>query len=285
MQAATSPFNHRGLSALLILLSAAVGLHFVMGVACCCAQTKETGREDERAQRARQMEQRAQGIKVYQVKEGNKVEVPRHERPLLRFSDPARELFDGTLWAWGTSGRPVAIVTLERYQPLWTYELISLAIDGVAADLPDGRRWAPRKPGLEWQAFPDAPAPAEGEAQRLRQVKALAERFSGFETIGTGNFELRRMPTPIHRYSSRDGGTLDGALFLLVYGTNPEVLIVLECQGNEKPAWKYSLSRLTTAPVSVGLDGREVWTRPHIASLLGLDEPYMGFAQEAGQVK
>ena len=264
-----------------VLVLLIVGLHLVAAGGYSLAQTKDEKRDDERSKRTREMDERARQIKVYQVKEGKNLEVLRREQPLLRFSDPTREFIDGTVWAWGTSGRPLAIVTLERYEPQWSYELLSLATNGIVADLPTGQRWAPRKPGLEWQAFPGAPGPADGEAQRLRQMKTLMERFSGFETIEGGNFELRRMPVPIHRYSDRDSGIRDGALFVLAYGTNPEVLVVIECRGTGKPRWYYSLSRLTTAPVTVRLDGRDVWTRPYLEFPAVLDEPYAGFSTTA----
>jgi len=258
-----------------------VGLHLVMASVNSSAQTKDRGRDDERSKRTREMDERARQIKVYQVKEGKNLEVPRREQPLLRFSDPTREFFDGTVWAWGTSGRPLVIVTLERYEPQWSYELLSLATNGIVADLPTGQRWAPRKPGLEWQALPDAPAPADGEAQRLRQMKTLMERFSASEMLGSESFELRRMPTPIHRYSDRDSGIRDGAMFLLVYGTNPEVLVLIECREAGEPKWYFNLSRLTAARVTVRLDGREVWTKPQVRNPEALDEPYAAFHSAA----
>jgi len=269
----------RDATALVVCL--AVGLHLVAAGMPASAQTKGGDRDDARSKRAREMDRRAGQIKVYKVKDGKNLEVPRREQPLLRYSDPTRDFFDGTVWAWGTSGRPVAIVTFERHESIWTYEVLSLAADGIAADLPTGQRWAPRKPGLEWQALPDAPAPADGEAQRLRQMKTLMERFSASEMLGSESFELRRMPTPIHRYSDRDSGIRDGAMFLLVYGTNPEVLVLIECREAGEPKWYFNLSRLTAARVTVRLDGREVWTKPQVRNPEALDEPYAAFHSAA----
>jgi hypothetical protein len=280
MQTISSRFRHRRRWTALMLMSVTPGLVWVVGAALTSVQAQEASVDDERARRAAEMEQRAKGIRVYQVRENDRLEVPRHERPLLRFSDPSRDFFDGTLWAWGTSGRPVAVVTLERYKSFWSYELVSLVEGGIAAQLPDGRRWAPGRPGLEWQRFPDAPVPAEVAAHRLLQMKALAERLSAVETVPEGDCELRLMPTPIHRYSDRQGGMFDGALFIFVYGTNPEVLVVVECRDGEEPVWYFSLSRLTTALVTVRLDGRAVWTKPALSAPNRLREPYMSFVRE-----
>jgi hypothetical protein len=280
MQTITSRFRHWRRWTLFMLMSVTPGLQLVVGATFTSVQAQKASVEDERARRAAEMEQRAKEIRVFPVRENDRLEVPRHERPLLRFSDPSRDFFDGTLWAWGTSGRPVAVVTLERYKSFWSYELVSLVEDGIAAQLPDGRRWVPSRPGLEWQAFPDAAAPAEVAAQRLRQMKALAERLSAVERVPEGDCVLRLMPTPIYRYSDRQGGALDGALFIFVYGTNPEVLVVLECRGGEVPVWYFSPSRLTTALVTVRLDGRAIWTKPALSAPNRLHEPYMSFVRE-----
>ena len=34
--------------------------------------------------------------------------------PIYRYSDPAREFDDGTIWAFGNKGRPAAIVTIAQ---------------------------------------------------------------------------------------------------------------------------------------------------------------------------
>jgi hypothetical protein len=245
------------------------------------AQPKDEAAKDERAQRYREMERRAKAIRLFQSKGGTDVEVPLLEKPLFRFDDPARLFHDGTMWAWGRSGRPLALVTLERYKTSWSYELISLSEGGIFAELGERGRWTPRGPNSQYQRFPNAPTPAENEAQRMLQMKALAGRFIASETAPEGGrYELRLLPQPIHRYSAEDGKLTEGALFIFAYGTNPEVLIVIEC-GRPEPksvAWHYGFAPLSTAALSVRLDGSEVWKMPVPTTREPLREPYTGFA-------
>ena len=71
------------------------------------------------------------------------------------------------------------------------------------------------------------------------------------------------MPKPLHRFTDPDSGVIDGALFAFAYGTNPDVLLILEAQeeGEGPPVWHYDLGRLGGAETIVTLDGNEVWTQ------------------------
>src|SRR5262245_8015639 len=71
----------------------------------------------------------AEKLKVRTAGDGDPVEVPLNSTPLLHFNDPARDLGDASLWAWGENGRPVCVLTMERYGAQWFLELISLSSD------------------------------------------------------------------------------------------------------------------------------------------------------------
>ena len=70
-------------------------------------------------------------------------------------------------------------------------------------------------------------------------------------------------------------------MFVLVYGTNPEVVALIECRDAGEPKWYFSLARLTAARVTVRLDGQEVWTKPENRNPESLDEPYAAFHSAA----
>src|SRR5262249_17977571 len=145
--------------------------------------------------------------------------------------------------------------------------LVSLSKEGLSAELVDGWKWAPAKPGLELRELPDAEGPADSEAGRFRQMKSFARRFAAVETAGGQRYELRMLAQPLMRYADPDGGIVDGALFAYVYGTNPEVVAVLECYKTEagRSAWRYGFVPLTTAGASAALDGASVWSKSHTA--------------------
>jgi hypothetical protein len=183
----------------------------------------------------------------------------------MRFSDPARTFYDGGIWAFGDNGRPSFLVTLERYEETWAWELIGLSKEAVSVQFLDGWTWSPRMPAFELAPMPAAAAPASTVAARLRQMKGLVRRISAFETTGTGErFELRLMPQPLLTYGSSDGTPIDGALFAFAYGTNPEVLALIEAHStDERPlAWHYGFLPMTTAAATGQIDGKDVWAKP-----------------------
>jgi len=208
---------------------------------------------------------------------------------LFRFHDPARNQSDGTIWGFGTTGRPAALLTLTLHPrtdgpPGWLYELNSLSSGPVAAKLRDQPApWSTRQSGLELKLLPDAPPAAEKESGRTRQFRDLSARFVGFEFLKkelTGPFErfqLRLIPHPIYRYSDPENGLIDGAIFLMTHTTNPEIIMVIEAvREDDKSVWKYGFARCAFAEVHVELDGKDVWTQPHLNGT-GRSDPYWLF--------
>ncbi|MGH7139666.1 MAG: hypothetical protein ACREHD_28335, partial [Pirellulales bacterium] len=83
--------------------------------------------EERHAHRLTEMRERITAFKVL-AGESERNELPLIKDPIFRFSDPARASSDGTIWAWGKKGRPAALITIERYETFWSYELVSLTI-------------------------------------------------------------------------------------------------------------------------------------------------------------
>ena len=247
------------------------------------AQPDDLAKKKEGAERLEEMRRRAQALNASLVNNGKRERVELVQEPLLRYSDPARETSDGSLWVWGRKGRPVALLSLF-YEPLGTgrirmvYELVSLSRTPVVVDAGPRWTWTPRNSGLEIQAFPEAPEPAATSAARLRQMKQLAQRFTASERSTQGEeYQLRLLPQPIHRYDDTDAGLVDGSFFVFAYGTNPEILLVIECQRRESsPAtWQYGAARLSVAELTLKVDDHEVYHEPHLLGVAPAD-PYFG---------
>ena len=226
------------------------------------------GEESTSSKRSAEMRDIARSIAIAR---GDRVRAESLKEPVYRFDDPTRDFSDGTVWAFGENGRPPALLTisLKKYPPktvFWLLEFTSLADGPVRVD--GGRSpWSPDKPGIETRPIPNAPRPADDAAKRLLQMRALSRRFTAnelFEPSKEGQradrFELRLLPKPVHRYEDPDHGLSDGGLFLLVYGRNPEVALVVEAQRGDRdePRWVYGLGRISSAHLKVNLDGREV---------------------------
>jgi hypothetical protein len=132
--------------------------------------------------------------------------------------------------------------------------------------------WSPGKAGVEFRDFPDAPAPAEDGAARLRQMKSLAGRFTArLRPLNVDNGEpevLRLLPRPLYRYELKDSkGTSpilrDGAMFAFVMGTDPEVVLLLEAVEREgKAVWQYAVARATSYGVEASLGDEVIWSVP-----------------------
>jgi hypothetical protein len=212
-------------------------------------------------------------------------EVQLYPRPLLTYGDSARSNKDGTLWAFGASGRPLAI--LELYQgnetnTRWTHAVTLTGQAKVTMKTPVAAVWKPDATQIEPVPFADAEPPRDREQRRLSQLKDLARRFTAHEFWDPENsrFEMRLLAQPVHRYDAAEAGIHDGAVFILAHGTNPEVVVLIEALGKtmEASRWHYSLARLGSAELHVELDGKEVWKQGRTPGVVGQPtDPYWLF--------
>jgi hypothetical protein len=111
--------------------------------------------------------------------------------------------------------------------------------------------------------IPEAPVVAKKKSDRTFQMRELASRFDAHQ-FWKERFELRLLPKPIYRYEDADHGIVDGAVYALVHGTNPEVLLLLEAHSNADGSahWKVGFGSLAGARCVVRLDEKEFWTCP-----------------------
>jgi hypothetical protein len=247
-----------------------------------------------RAEQLRAMRAIADSITVEKTAPGARVRLERLPEPVYRFDDPARQYSDGTVWAWGRSGRPVALLTLSRDRSLqeglrWIAEMTSLepGPNSISATVPAFGTWKPSGAGVVMQEVPKARAPAEDPSRRLRQMKALVQQIKAYEYFKTNilaarqRYELRALPQPLHRYADETSGLIDGCLFSISYGLNPEVVLLLEArrEGPTGPAaWRCGFARIAVAEIHVELDGKEIWSHRGGYSR-GPDDTYWTFAK------
>lgn len=229
------------------------------------------------------------GTTMEAITPAGRVKVEPIPDPIYRYDDPARLYADGAIWAWMQSARPVALMTLTTMRESdgstsRKCEMVSLASVPLSASIPPDWAWEPAGPGLVRLPIPTAPAPARDEVLRLRQMKEQARRFGASEFFAPtkqaaiGRYELRLLPQPVLRYAAPGSGVIDGAIFFLAYGTNPEVAIQIEAsgEGSSAPIWSYGLARIARAELHVTLDNGEVWTQPSIATP-SIHDPYTGY--------
>jgi hypothetical protein len=196
------------------------------------------------------------------------------EKPIFRYTDPARHYVAAAVWKLGESGRPRAIITTElhrrfRGKPAIVYEYLSLTPAKFFVTEGDFG-WMPESSVLEFKPVTGAPNPGETAAQRMRQMRAIINRFTGEEVSDNERCELRLMPQPIDRYVPSSAERADGAIFIAAFGTNPEALLFIESDGQ---AWNYAVGRVTGAQtVSLSIDGAKAWEGPPVR--YALNSPY-----------
>ena len=219
-------------------------------------------KEDEAATRLEEMTKIAHAFKFVTVDGDTRSPAELTPDPLHRWTDPTRPCSGGALWVWKSGGRPVAVLGIELYAA-WSLEFVSLSTGLVEAQ--DGQlRWRPQKAGVEFREITRAPAPADDQPMRLRQMKDLVKRISASEFYDGKHYALRLLPHPIDRYADPVSGVIDGAMFIYANGTNPEVLLLIEARrkGTGTPAWSYAAAPLTRAEGTLKLDGKDVWVSP-----------------------
>jgi hypothetical protein len=217
---------------------------------------------DESAVRLEEMTQIAHAFKFVTVDGANRTPAELTPDPLHRWTDPTRPFSGGALWVWKSGGRPVAILGIELYAA-WSLEFVSLSTGLVEAQ-DDQVHWRPRKAGIEYREITGAPAPADDQPQRLRQMKDLLKRISAREFYDGKHYALRLLPHPIDRYADPASGAVDGAIFIYANGTNPEILLLIEARrkGTGAPVWSYGAAPLSRAEVTLKLDAKDLWSSP-----------------------
>jgi len=233
-------------------------------------------KDDDRAKRLDQMRQLARAFKVVAIEGNKRTPLQLAIDPLHRWTDPTRQNSDGVLWAWRSSGRPIAVLAIEPQPAIWSFEFVSLSTGRVEAN--NGTvRWEPTSAGVEFHEMPDVAPPADGAAERLRQMRDIVKRFSAreFWHVTGIHYPLRVLPHPIDRYSNATAGLVDGAVFIFANTTNPEVILMIEARRHRKgaPTWSYASAPLTTAAPTLMFDRKEVWSSASKFGYLS-GEPY-----------
>ena len=189
--------------------------------------------------------------------------------PILRWTQPVRGGDDGAVFLWVSDGRPEAVGTVFTYRSPGSlralqHEVHSLSRSGLDATWRGRPMWKADKPGLAFRPVPDAPEPAVSAPARMRQMTAIARDFSGTSEHQTsGKNALRLMPKALYRYENPGGKLLDGALFCLAHGTDPEVFLILEAhREGDSTEWRYALARFSDLALRVRYKDREVWSVP-----------------------
>jgi hypothetical protein len=204
---------------------------------------------------------------------------------VLRWRNVTRgtQVSEGVLVIWAHHGRPEASLGVYPYDGNLVFDFVSLSRGSKLVGRDEGRVfWSPEAPGVEFKDLPDAPAPANSAAGRLRQMRTLADRFrvtmTGWKPDKSDREELRLLAKPLFRDETRaaqprDTDWIDGGVFAFVQGTDPEAILLLEAvHQNGRARWQYAFARATAAGLEARLDKTVVW---EVGFLVGNATPLM----------
>jgi hypothetical protein len=208
-------------------------------------------------------------LSQHQVFPNPKSKEPLEVIPTLRWSNNPRGTPNALTVLYVRNGRPYAAACLFPYDRGMIHDFQSLTRESEKIVVRRNGEivWHPEKAGVEYAPIPDAPAPKDSRAERLRQIKHLSERFEstmlGWRIDTNDQEKLRLLPRPLYRYNPDSGPVVDGAVFAFVMGTDPESLLLIELVREEAQLrWRYAFARRTAGKLEGRLDGKVVWTAP-----------------------
>ena len=185
--------------------------------------------------------------------------------PVLKWSDPSVGEIHGNVFLWTVQQRPAVVGSLFKWFSPHTHmshEFHSLWEAPLAGEYEASEVWRTSKGGVTFARLPDADRPAATANRRFLQMRDLAKGFSAAKTDRAGEqAELRLLPQPAYRYAAAQAGILDGGLFVLVQGTDPEVFVLLEARGEADTAqWMFAVARMNSVGFEVRYQDKPVWS-------------------------
>ena len=107
--------------------------------------------------------------------------------------------------------------------------------------------------------------PATAPAQTANTASYTSEELIGrVIQVDGGKTVLTLIPQPLLRHEAADDGVVDGAVFSLAMGTDPEILLVIQCKRADdgSSTYQYAPFRANYLGLTLELKGREVWNAP-----------------------
>jgi hypothetical protein len=219
----------------------------------------------------------------FEMKGVGKMDVKLIERPLLKWHNPVREgETQGDFFVWTVAERPVVVGTIFSYiSPLTgknrvvAVELHALIKESIRFRI-KAHNGTLNGSGLnQFDYVVDDSEVATSAVKRLQQMRTWAKECEAF-TVADGQDQPLRLLTQPLLLIGEDEKTAQentSALFGLVTGTDPEVLILIQASETDddgKSKWVITPARFTDLPFKIQSKGQLVWE----SSAQNQSEPY-----------
>ncbi len=202
-------------------------------------------------------------------------------KSLLRWSNPIIGEIHGNVFLWTHNGRPQVIGSLlQWYSPHkhGTHEFHSLSSSPVRGYRNGSEKWITSQPGLQFFKLRNQLIVPDERTMRLRKMRAIAR---GFRITSTdrhnSSYDLRLLTQPVFRYGAQDE-LIDGAIFIFVQGTDPEVILLVEARReDDSAAWHVALAQMANLNFVAEFGAEEVWRvkRVPYAQVMRARDPYV----------
>jgi hypothetical protein len=228
----------------------------------------DDGKKEEEVRLEQQLKMMRRSAELYTLShadDGKRV-FKFHEAAIMRFSNPVGSSRDGAIYLWTDRGQPQALFKI--YTPdneIFAHEWQSLSESPFVAEREGKTIWNPTEPGITFREMPDAPKPAESAAERLRQMKLLAGKFSVSYRTGQDDSkpeELRLLNQPLFRHEANaEAKRLDGAMFGFAQSTAPMGFLLFEARRDgESHRYYFAFARLSTQSMIAKLGDKEIYS-------------------------
>jgi hypothetical protein len=218
-------------------------------------------------------------VTQFDVFASDEAEKPATAQVALRWANNTRGSEDGLTLLYIHEGRPLAAACLYPWDGRLVHDFEAISEDKIVAKKDGQVVWRPRESGVKFAEIPDAPAPEATPAQRLRQMKVLAEQFQssmlGWKADSSDREELRLLTRPLYRYETKGGRYLDGAVFAFAMGTDPESLLLIEAVKDGAAAkWRFAFARRTSGELEGRHREKVVWKAARYPANKDLSQPH-----------
>lgn len=213
-------------------------------------------------------------VEAYEIaiSDSNKKLVLRPD-PVINWKNP-EVLNQGSLFVWMNDKRPAAIVSIFCYQSRdevrRRHEVISFSPQSLVARMEGQVVWKPGPADLKGFVVAEEMEVATTAPRRLTQMRTIARDIAGKHiTIKQITKELRLMPQPLIRYEATEEGLIDGSIFALSTGTDPEILVMIEARNtNSEIKWHLIPFRSHYDLLEMSYKNTLIWTAPYVPELM-----------------
>ncbi len=209
------------------------------------------------------------------------------ENPILNWHNPERLLEQGLLFVWMDGNRPAVLGSVFTYQynnrPRLKHEVTSVASNALNVTLGGEEVWRPEAAELVGTVVAENAKPAAKASMRLTQMRSIARDLVGKHLPpNLPPAELRLLPTPLIQYQAQEHGIIDGGLFALAVGTDPEIIVMIEARKvGDISKWHLVAFRSHFDALEMSYKGTRVWNAPSVPELAFSGPLQMPFAKKS----